>query len=242
MIRCVFVLLILLPTASPSRGEDDGDRCRRVRVALALAADTPARASARPSLDWFAASCGCGDCGKEKAPAPQSPQPKVRRVELHGLWYDRHPDGRLDYCQPCNKGKAPVGDRIGYQEALACVRAGVRVVLAVGVKPLDDSHFYGVPVYAVGDPPKGAEPGHYQTTMQDGKPAWFRSGSDQWTPAPARAAPGVAAPRPFRRTSAGHDPDHQCDRCGASQYVVSGFNADGTHNHRCPACGNVWRH
>ena len=58
-------------------------------------------------------------------------------------------------------------------------------------------------------------------------------------------APGVAAPQVFRGVQVGpaRDPDHQCDRCGASQYVVAGPGPiPGTHTHRCPRCGNVWFH
>lgn len=59
---------------------------------------------------------------------------------------------------------------------------------------------------------------------------------------------GITVPavtvRPFRQsrsTSAGYDPDHQCNQCGASQYMVSGSNGQG-HTHTCNRCGNVWWH
>lgn len=54
-----------------------------------------------------------------------------------------------------------------------------------------------------------------------------------------RPAPGVPASQPFRD---GYHAGHSCPACGTAQYRVSGFNADGTHNHQCPRCGAVWRH
>lgn len=53
------------------------------------------------------------------------------------------------------------------------------------------------------------------------------------------AAPGVAAPPPFR---GGYHPGHNCPACGTPEYRVAGRNADGTHVHVCPRCGTSWRH
>lgn len=46
-----------------------------------------------------------------------------------------------------------------------------------------------------------------------------------------------AVPRPTFR-HAGHD----CPACGRHQFVVAGWNRDGTHTHRCPRCGAAWSH
>jgi hypothetical protein len=59
-------------------------------------------------------------------------------------------------------------------------------------------------------------------------------------PGQVRAPEVVPAPRPFR--GAVRDPDHTCDRCGRSQFVVAGPGpVPGTHTHRC-ACGHSWFH
>jgi predicted RNA-binding Zn-ribbon protein involved in translation (DUF1610 family) len=52
--------------------------------------------------------------------------------------------------------------------------------------------------------------------------------------------PAVSGVTPFPSGSR-HD-GHSCPSCGRAQYVVSGFNADGTHSHTCPSCGRVWKH
>jgi hypothetical protein len=140
-------------------------------LTLALPAADPAPAFTVRAVAVFAV--------ENKMPA--GPPGKTARVELNGLWYDRRPDGSLDYCRECNGGRLPVGKVVTPEEHAAIVRAGV------------------VP------------------------------------------APGVAAPRPFRRQPGGYDPDHDCDRCGASQFVVSG-SAPGGHTHTCGRCGNVWWH
>lgn len=54
----------------------------------------------------------------------------------------------------------------------------------------------------------------------------------RYQPMPARRE--VVPTVPFH---AGHD----CPVCGRSQYVIAGFNADGTHTHIC-AAGHAWRH
>jgi hypothetical protein len=80
-----------------------------------------------------------------------------------------------------------------------------------------------------------------------------------WTdpdPPPVRTAAPVVIVRPSevrpvplpgarpvqQRGGLQHDPDHQCDRCGASQYVISGRGPGGTHTHTCGRCGTVWYH
>lgn len=35
---------------------------------------------------------------------------------------------------------------------------------------------------------------------------------------------------------------HNCYRCGASQYVISGWLSSGEHTHTCARCGAVWKH
>ncbi len=78
--------------------------------------------------------------------------------------------------------------------------------------------------------------------------AWLdhATGAPVWTPwdklhddPVEMRVPGVARPT---ATFPEFDPDHRCNRCGRTQYVVAGWNRDGTHNHVCPACGNSWRH
>ena len=85
------------------------------------------------------------------------------------------------------------------------------------------------------------------TTVVPSPPAYhlvrFTDGVWRWVPAQPTPLPGPGVPvsRPFRYDNR-YDPDHRCDVCGATQYVVSGWNRDGTHSHRCPRCGNTWRH
>lgn len=40
----------------------------------------------------------------------------------------------------------------------------------------------------------------------------------------------------------GYQPTHDCPVCGRPQYVQSGQNRDGTHNHTCRYDGAMWRH
>lgn len=57
-----------------------------------------------------------------------------KRVELNGLWYDRHPDGRLDFCHSCNAGKPPPpAHLVTPAEHDALIRAGAKLVAAPGV-------------------------------------------------------------------------------------------------------------
>jgi hypothetical protein len=71
------------------------------------------------------------------------------------------------------------------------------------------------------------EPGTYECFLDGGRPVMQRK--------------GVAAPAasPFRGSD--YHPSHDCPVCNRAQYVISGFNPDGTHNHTCSA-GHTWRH
>jgi transposase-like protein len=53
------------------------------------------------------------------------------------------------------------------------------------------------------------------------------------------AAVEVAAPT-FQ--SGGINKSHQCPSCEQYQWVISGFNSDGTHTHVCSRCSTQWRH
>lgn len=70
----------------------------------------------------------------------------------------------------------------------------------------------------------------------------FSDGSVRFVPVPPKPlpAPGVPAVRPFRGPA--FDPDHTCNNCGRSQYLVDRFLPTGRHVHRCSACGNEWQH
>lgn len=58
-----------------------------------------------------------------------------------------------------------------------------------------------------------------------------------------RAAPAVAAPAAFQRTSIERRESHNCPRCGALVLAKSGRGPEpGTHLHRCPYDGSVWFH
>ena len=52
----------------------------------------------------------------------------------------------------------------------------------------------------------------------------------------------VEVPVPVFRSSVQFHAGHSCPGCGRSQFVVAGWNRDGTHTHVCPACGTGWRH
>lgn len=139
----------------------------------------------------------------------------------------------------------------GYAETVpdpAPVREDVRPVLP---SPERDP-----PPVLAGNPDEGAPAGF----------RWERWPGEDWKlvplsrvapAAPTTAAPGVAArtfpqyapsigAAPARSGSAvrsgGYHAGHNCPNCGHSQYVISGHNRDGTHNHACPSCGTVWRH
>jgi len=53
------------------------------------------------------------------------------------------------------------------------------------------------------------------------------------------AAVEVAA-KTFR--SGGINKSHQCQNCGRQQFVIAGWNPDGTHIHKCASCGQSWSH
>lgn len=53
------------------------------------------------------------------------------------------------------------------------------------------------------------------------------------------AAVEVAA-KTFRTGS--YHAGHQCPSCNRSQFIISGWNPDGTHSHICSSCGEKWRH
>jgi S1-C subfamily serine protease len=56
----------------------------------------------------------------------QCPTCPAARVQVNGLWYDRHADGSLTYCRECNRGKVPpAGTTISGAEAWAMMAAGV---------------------------------------------------------------------------------------------------------------------
>lgn len=61
-------------------------------------------------------------------------------------------------------------------------------------------------------------------------------------PAPVvvKAVPAVTAVKTFRNGE--YDPDHQCNRCGRSQYRIAGWLPSGQHRHVCSACGHNWIH
>jgi len=66
---------------------------------------------------------------------PESKGPK--RIQLNGLWYDRFPDGSLEYCKECNRGKVPhQGAIVSKEEHDALIAAGATyTVPAVTVQP-----------------------------------------------------------------------------------------------------------
>lgn len=66
---------------------------------------------------------------------------------------------------------------------------------------------------------------------------WQKVGDGPWTLVKI-GAPAVAPSGTFRVP---YHSGHDCPACGRQQFVVSGFNADGTHNHTC-AAGHTWRH
>jgi hypothetical protein len=47
---------------------------------------------------------------KGKTPEAKA-QPRSRRVEVNGLWYDQYEDGRMVACEECNRGKVAVWAR-----------------------------------------------------------------------------------------------------------------------------------
>lgn len=57
-----------------------------------------------------------------------------------------------------------------------------------------------------------------------------------------RIAPEVARPKGVTFQRDNFDPDHQCNRCGRSQFVISGWLPNGQHTHTCRSCNYTWRH
>ena len=52
----------------------------------------------------------------------------------------------------------------------------------------------------------------------------------------------VAAPLKSGWQNGGYHSTHNCPVCGRSQYIQSGQNRDGSHNHTCRYDGTMWRH
>jgi hypothetical protein len=73
---------------------------------------------------------------------------------------------------------------------------------------------------------------------------WKRYPGGPWKLFPATsAAAEVPAVRPFRDVAAPvWNSSHVCPTCGRAQYRVSGYNADGSHDHTCAVDGTTWRH
>lgn len=71
---------------------------------------------------------------------------------------------------------------------------------------------------------------------------WERREGELWKLVPDNKGVGTA-PRTFRAGTTYYS-GHNCPSCNRSQYYVSGWNRDGTHNHTCsaPNCGTVWSH
>ena len=72
-----------------------------------------------------------------------------------------------------------------------------------------------------------------------GEPGAYRAWMENGTPVMQRKGVAVTTAQPFRGSD--YHPSHDCPVCGRAQYVISGFNPDGTHNHTCSA-GHTWRH
>ncbi len=114
-----------------------------------------------------------------------------------------------------------------YAAVLDRVGRGETLVVYAGVKKPKDAPKGAVSVPRI----PGEVAGVYRCRLADGRPVM-----EPYTP----AAPGVAAPT--FRPGTNYDPDHTCNNCGRQQYVVSGWNRDGTHTHTCANCGTSWRH
>lgn len=54
--------------------------------------------------------------------------------------------------------------------------------------------------------------------------------------------PKVVAPPKSGWQNGGYHSTHNCPVCGRSQYIQSGQNRDGSHNHTCRYDGTMWRH
>jgi len=75
-----------------------------------------------------------------------------------------------------------------------------------------------------------------------GEPGAYRCWLENGTPVMQRKGVAVTTAQPFRGGGIPFDPDHTCDRCGTSQYVVERFLPNGRHVHTCRSCGNSWQH
>ena len=72
-----------------------------------------------------------------------------------------------------------------------------------------------------------------------GEPGAYRCWLENGTPVMQRKGVAATTAQPFRGSN--YHPSHNCPVCNRAQYVISGFNPDGTHNHTCSA-GHTWRH
>lgn len=73
--------------------------------------------------------------GKKAAAAPA--EPRTKRVQVNGLWYDQHEDGRMEYCEECNKGKV-----VSWKPGAVYVPAGMNPNFRGTLVP-----YHGEPVY-----------------------------------------------------------------------------------------------
>ena len=91
------------------------------------------------------------------------------------------------------------------------------------------------------------EPASWRVTFVGGRTHDFKG---EWTIEKIRdflttgATPAVVAKNTFqqRGTNAGYHAGHDCPSCNRSQFIISGWNSDGTHTHTCSSCGQSWRH
>lgn len=116
-----------------------------------------------------------------------------------------------------------------YAAFRARITGNVRGVLVVGVP---DRFVGGYQFHCrVASGFAGLADGEYDCWEENGRPVMqLRS-----------AAPGVAAPQPFRGLA--YNPTHTCPSCGRAQYIISGSGpVPGTHTHTCASCGTSWYH
>jgi len=124
-----------------------------------------------------------------------------------------------------------------YTACLKAVKAGETVYLAVGVKAHDGD-------FRV-ESLKGVASGRYKCWKDaEGTPVMQPAAEEvrPFSTFPATVRGGLSDGRVtvnFRSAVA----DHHCPNCGGGPwYTIYGFNADGTHSHRCGNCGNVFSH
>lgn len=171
---------------------------------------------------------------------------------------DQIRQANADARRPANFAPPEVLD---YTACLKAVRDGKKVYLAIGVSP--QAGDYSTHSLKLPDG-KEAERGRYKCFLHDGEPNWQPVDDDNnvktVTAAEVRsvstfrpvqswndARPGV--PADGRVKQAGAVPvvagvkSHFCPNCGAGEWlVIQGWNADGTHRHRCENCGTVFSH